>query len=203
MIKIIDRVPTDYMSDTLKEIQSINWEKPDFIDARRLHPIFTTSYAVHLRIPHNTSGVSIGANNDGGYRPGVMANAAKIINCVDSPIRYNYMATDKIVSWIYNRVDGKKMGRIMLVNLLAGGVIPEHTDEGDYFKYYKRFHVPLITNDMVRWTCGKVGESYFMPAGQLIQLDNLKTHGLKNLSSKDRIHLLIDIATDNNDFVFN
>jgi hypothetical protein len=107
-----------------------------------------------------------------------------------------------LVDWIFNRVSGIRLGRIMIVNLLPNSIIPNHVDPGAYFRNYKRFHVPLVTNEGVVFTGSDIGLDYHMPIGTLCQLNNLGLHGVKNLSTESRIHMIVDIETIANEFQF-
>jgi hypothetical protein len=153
--------------------------------------MFATSYSTHLRIHEKPSGK---------IKP--IEEISKLVECQDTFLRTQLANTNNLVNWIYDRVSGEKLGRIMLVNLLAGGVVPNHIDKGPYFETYKRFHIPLITNEDVVFTGSKDGLSYHMPTGVLGILNNSDIHGIRNNSTNNRIHLIVDIATNITEFQF-
>jgi hypothetical protein len=82
-------------------------------------------------------------------------------------------------------------GRVLLINLSANKDVSEHTDKGDYLSTVRRFHIPIITNDLVSYTVN--GERINMKQGECWEINNLKSHSVLNDSSIDRVHLLIDI----------
>jgi aspartyl/asparaginyl beta-hydroxylase (cupin superfamily) len=69
--------------------------------------------------------------------------------------------------------------------------VSEHTDKGDYLSTVRRFHIPIITNDLVSYTVN--GERVHMKQGECWEINNLKSHSVLNESDTDRVHLLIDI----------
>ena len=82
-------------------------------------------------------------------------------------------------------------GRILLIKLSANKDVSEHTDKGDYLSTVRRFHIPIITNDLVYYTVN--GEKINMKQGECWEINNLKSHSVLNNSNIDRVHLLVDI----------
>jgi hypothetical protein len=82
-------------------------------------------------------------------------------------------------------------GRVLLIKLLANRDVSEHTDKGEYLSAVRRFHIPVITNDLVSYTVN--GETVNMKEGECWEINNLKPHSVLNASDIDRVHLLIDI----------
>lgn len=83
-----------------------------------------------------------------------------------------------------------ELGRIMVVNLTAGGSIDEHCDEGAYAAHYERFHLVLTSKPGNVFHCGR--ESIHMKPGELWQFDHHQLHSVENASDEDRIHIIID-----------
>jgi aspartyl/asparaginyl beta-hydroxylase (cupin superfamily) len=104
------------------------------------------------------------------------------------------------VDWIYQTVKGKRLGQIMLAKLLPESGIPYHRDPGPYWEVYKRFHVPIITNPMVLFYCRHNDKEIHMKSGNLYQLNNLWLHAAENYSPYERIHVIVDIETDDECF---
>lgn len=98
-----------------------------------------------------------------------------------------------IVEELEERMCGKA-ARILLIKLEANKNVTEHTDSGDYLNTVRRFHIPIITNDKVFYTVNN--EKINMKEGQCWEINNRKPHSVDNDSSKDRIHLLIDIMPE-------
>jgi Aspartyl/Asparaginyl beta-hydroxylase len=86
---------------------------------------------------------------------------------------------------------GGVSGRVLLIKLSANKDVSEHTDKGDYLSTVRRFHIPIITNDLVSYTVN--GEKINMKQGECWEINNLKSHSVLNDSNTDRVHLLIDI----------
>lgn len=80
--------------------------------------------------------------------------------------------------------------RALLAKLAAGGEIPKHTDAGYSLMNCHRVHLPLITNDEVDFFVG--GETLRMGEGELWEINNATTHGVRNEGTEDRVHLIID-----------
>lgn len=84
----------------------------------------------------------------------------------------------------------KVLGRAFIVNLPPGGSVLPHWDSGEVCAYYDRYHFPLQSEEGNEFHCEK--ETIHMKPGELWWFDNKKTHWVKNNSSSDRIHLIID-----------
>ena len=185
-VKILDKRPDDIFNAAYNEVLQIDWNNLLIPDRRSEASVFKTSITNHLRVhkikkdtPHTIEALSA------------------IVECIDTPARLLYPKVDRLVDWVFNNVKGTKLGRIMLVKLLPGGAIGEHIDPGPYFQAHYRFHVPFITHaDMVFLGPGKLNPTH-MPAGFLSQLANRQLHSAENKSNVDRIHLIVDIDSDN------
>ena len=101
-----------------------------------------------------------------------------------------YREVDKIISVLEKSLNGK-VGRAMFIKLPAGQVITPHPDQGDYLMTVRRCHIPLITNDDIKFTVGD--HTMSLKQGECWEINNSKIHEVKNLSNSDRVHLLIDI----------
>lgn len=86
----------------------------------------------------------------------------------------------------------RKLGRVMLVKLEAGGSVLPHIDEGKYAAHYHRAHLPLKSEPEAVLTCN--GETRHLPVGELWGFDHQKLHSAVNGSNKDRVHLIVDYA---------
>ena len=91
-----------------------------------------------------------------------------------------------------------KFGRILLTKLIAGQKITPHIDIiYDYFNIARRFHVPIITNELVDFYVD--GEKKNLKEGECWEINNKKIHQVINNSNKDRVHLLFDIIPNINE----
>ena len=87
-----------------------------------------------------------------------------------------------------------KAARVLLIKLEANKDVARHVDGGDYLSTVRRFHIPLITNDLVSYTVDN--ETIHMKQSECWEINNLKYHSVKNDGNEDRIHLLIDILPE-------
>lgn len=107
------------------------------------------------------------------------------------------MLNAKALKAIRDRVYGlcehmghKEIGRIFVSKLLAKSEVERHTDEGDYFSKYGRYHLVVSTNPDA--ACEVDGEECFMPEGTVWWLDNGLPHSFWNKGTTDRIHVIWD-----------
>lgn len=80
--------------------------------------------------------------------------------------------------------------RAILATLLPGTTIAEHRDMNFSFAHSHRVHVPIITNDQVRFTVG--GETLNMPEGEIYEINNRRVHSVCNEGNEPRVHLILD-----------
>jgi aspartyl/asparaginyl beta-hydroxylase (cupin superfamily) len=96
----------------------------------------------------------------------------------------------KITNDLEEKCDGK-VGHVLFIALPAGKDVDPHFDSGDYLDVTQRHHVPIFTNDHVRFVVDK--EEQYMAVGDCWEINNNKEHAVKNLGDTDRVHLLIDV----------
>jgi hypothetical protein len=84
-----------------------------------------------------------------------------------------------------------EVGYGIIVNLLAGGEVFEHTDEGAYAEYYTRYHIVVQSNEGNVFTVN--GEDQIMQEGELWSFNHRAPHSVINLSTEDRIHIIFDV----------
>ena len=115
---------------------------------------------------------------------------AEFLGLTPGPLLNAYLAP--IVSHFYGEAMFKpfELGRIILTNLHAGGVIDAHTDEGAYAEHFQRFHLALQSDDGNEFFVG--GESFQARPGELWWFDHRKDHEVINDSARDRLHLIVD-----------
>ena len=80
--------------------------------------------------------------------------------------------------------------RAMAAKLLAGERITPHTDKYPSFHVAHRIHVPITTNDHVRFTIA--GRPYQFELGHVYEINNQKTHSVLNRGKEDRITFIFD-----------
>ncbi len=82
--------------------------------------------------------------------------------------------------------------RAMAAKLKAGGRIRSHTDHAPSFHHGHRIHVPITTNNQVRFMID--GRPYKMEVGKAYEINNQKSHGVINSGKEDRITFIFDYA---------
>lgn len=80
--------------------------------------------------------------------------------------------------------------RAMAAKLLAGGRINAHFDSHASFRHSHRIHVPITTNNRVRFTID--GKPFQLQPGQAYEINNQKTHSVINSGNDDRITFIFD-----------
>lgn len=80
--------------------------------------------------------------------------------------------------------------RVMLVNLPAGKNVEPHIDASEHAAKCRRVHLPIITNDKVKFFC--MDSTIPMNEGVLTEFNNTVIHSVINTSTEDRLHLVID-----------
>lgn len=124
--------------------------------------------------------------SDPDYESSVFKN--KIVN-------KNYVDTftdelEEIFSIIKSQYEGGIPRRVMLVKLPPGKEVLEHTDGGHHLRTCHRIHLPIVTDKNVTFSV----ENTIIPMeeGTLIEINNNKPHSVKNNSTINRIHLIVD-----------
>lgn len=186
VIRVLSKVPDELFMTVRTEVLKIDWNNLPIPDRRSESSVFKTSITNHLRIHKVTKDT-----------PHTIKALSAIVDCMDTSARQLYPEVNKLIDWIYAHVDGTKLGRIMLVKLMPGGVIGEHIDPGQYFLEHHRFHVPIITDSKVVFFNLDKENPMHMPEGYLSQLANRKPHSAENRSNVERIHLIVDIDSIN------
>lgn len=100
-------------------------------------------------------------------------------------------AAAPIVHALNARVQGERIGRVMINKLRPGGRIFPHADTPAHAEYYDRFHVVLQSGPGCGFRCDD--ETIHMETGCVYWFDNAKEHEVVNNSAVDRIHMIVDI----------
>lgn len=192
LVRHLSQVPAEIFQPALEEIKTIDWSAIQD-PSRRNSAAFATSTSIHVR-RHRVPD---------GPLPKSIDEWSMITECEDTPqYQGQFMSVRQLANWMVNEVNGKAMGRIMIVNLAAHGHVPIHIDPLDYFAMYSRFHVPFKTNTAVTFSGGPGTVQEHMPRGQLCQLNNRLLHQLDNDSNENRIHVIVDIALEGGNQIF-
>lgn len=98
-----------------------------------------------------------------------------------------------LVMGLMSRVEGERLGRVMINKISPGGVIYPHKDTPAHTEYYSRFHIVLQSQPGVVFRAGD--ENVYMATGEVWWFDNSQEHEVINNSADDRIHMIVDIRT--------
>lgn len=127
----------------------------------------------------------------------VLRGPTSIEGILDNLEAFNFDTAEKLPSTValIRRVadflQGREIGRIMLVRLSDHGCISPHVDEGAYARYYARFHLPIDSNPGCLFRCGE--ESVNMAPGELWWFNHQIVHSVLNRGAP-RIHLIMDLT---------
>lgn len=119
------------------------------------------------------------------------------LEAVDYPAFEKLPSVRPILAKLISDVGATKVGRVMLVNLRAGGYIPKHSDEGAYADHYERFHL-VIKEDagnefyVEQTSEPEVGQLASMKTGEAWYFNHKQPHWVYNGSNSGRIHLIVD-----------
>jgi hypothetical protein len=80
--------------------------------------------------------------------------------------------------------------RAMAARLQAGGVIKTHRDSHPSFHYGHRIHIPIVTNERVRFMID--GRPYKLAVGQAYEINNQQAHSVMNKGAHARINFIFD-----------
>ena len=80
--------------------------------------------------------------------------------------------------------------RAMAAKLLAGGKIAPHTDTHPSFHIGHRIHIPITTNNRVRFMID--GRPHRFEIGQAYEINNQMNHSVANKGQEDRITFIFD-----------
>jgi hypothetical protein len=192
LVQKICQIPDDLFYYAAEEIDNIEWSEVQ--DPRSKTSVFSTSKAIHLRVhrpPENKPW------------PNTVEGWSAIVETIDNPYQINnFPKIMSLVNWVYEKVSGVRLGRVMIIKVESGGNVNLHIDPLQYFEVHSRFHIPFKTNINVIFHSGNKDEGEHMPYKTLCRLNNRIEHAMSNNGSEDRIHLLIDVETPSGNEIF-
>jgi hypothetical protein len=94
-----------------------------------------------------------------------------------------------------SEITGRVLGRAMFIKLPAKKSISPHIDDGHHLGGCRRIHLPIITDDKVKFIVD--GNVYFMPPGMVCEINNNLVHEVQNKSENYRVHLVMDFVEKN------
>lgn len=114
-------------------------------------------------------------------------------DCVNYPAWWALPQARPLIFNLMARVEGERLGRVLVTRLRPGAKIDAHVDGGAPATYYDRFHIVLSSAPGCLFRAGD--ETVHMGTGQVWWFDNTKEHEVINNSVDDRIHMIVDIRT--------
>lgn len=113
--------------------------------------------------------------------------------CVNYPAWWSLPQARDLIFNLMRRVEGERLGRVLITRLAPGCKITPHVDGGAPATYYERFHIVLNSAPGCLFRAGN--ETVHMATGQVWWLDNTQEHEVINNGADDRIHMIVDIRT--------
>lgn len=110
------------------------------------------------------------------------------------PVLEKLPSVKKVVFDLMSKVDGERLGGILITKLDPKGQITRHTDAGWHAQYYDKFCVPILNKDgaIFGFDDGlinpKLGEAWWF--------DNSNPHWVDNNTDSDRIAMIVCIRTE-------
>lgn len=91
------------------------------------------------------------------------------------------------------KVEGERLGGVLITKIPAGHGIASHVDAGWHVDYYDKFYVSLKSAPGAKFCCGD--ESLEPKPGECWRFDNRLRHWVQNDSAEDRVTLIVCIRT--------
>lgn len=121
-------------------------------------------------------------------------------DCEDRPLMAEFPEAKSLVNFLKGQLELKQIGNIMMSVMEPGAYIEPHQDPGKYFEYYRRIHVPIISDPECKCysikypiTAGvKMLETTYMEVGTAWELNNCDLHWFHHKGAKPRYHLVFD-----------
>ncbi len=113
------------------------------------------------------------------------------VECIDYPALFELPAAIPLIFNLMHRVQGRRLGRVIITMIEPGKRIYPHIDEGAYADYYDRFHIILQNGEGSIFKCGN--EEVNMKVGDVYWFDTSAQHEVINNSLEERLSLIVDI----------
>lgn len=110
------------------------------------------------------------------------------------PVIEKIPAVKKVVFDLMSKVDGERLGGVLITKLPVGGHIKRHTDAGWHAQYYDKFFVPIQIKEGAIF--GFDDGDIHAKEGEAWWFDNSNPHWVTNNSDCDRIGMIVCIRTE-------
>jgi quercetin dioxygenase-like cupin family protein len=110
------------------------------------------------------------------------------------PVIEKIPAVKKVVFDLMSKVEGERLGGVLITKLSPGGQITRHTDAGWHAQYYDKFFVPILIKEGAIF--GFDDGDIKAKEGEAWWFDNSNPHWVTNNSDIDRVGMIVCIRTE-------
>lgn len=171
-IRRLGSVPVDLLADLAAQLSPSVWEKADAAKENDFDVFHHTQHIVLRFTPRNR-------------------NPAVFYDTRAWPLWARYiepLMEEAVRSYQFAKPIFPKA---MLAKLEAGHMIDLHTDGPGAPPRCHKIHIPLITNPDVHFLIED--QRFHLPAGEAVEVNNIKRHGGENAGTDDRIHFIFEV----------
>ena len=111
------------------------------------------------------------------------------------PAFYALPTARKLIFDLMARVEGERLGGILIYRVPAGKQIYVHTDSAWHAQFYEKFNISIQSNSNAQFFYPEVDEAMASNAGDVYWFKNTIPHGVKNTSADDQIIMTVCIKT--------
>jgi len=165
------------------------WQEDDFLRNYPQGP-FGEVETIFLRFPKRLVGIS--DEDVERYKKNMLPGWDQH-ESIDYPAYATLHEARPLVMNLMARVQGERLGRVMINKINPGGRIYPHADTPEHANYYSRFHVVLQSAPGSDFRCEN--EHVNMKQGEVWWFNNKLEHEVVNNSAVARIHMIVDIRT--------
>lgn len=119
--------------------------------------------------------------------------------CEDRPAYEDFPEVRALVSYVQGSLGYGQVGNVMLSVMPPGTFIEPHWDPGEYFEYYHRIHVPVITDPLCVCAAlrhpmapGRQVDHVNLEVGWAWELNNCDYHWFYHRGTEPRYHVVFD-----------
>lgn len=106
-------------------------------------------------------------------------------------------ALKDIIEPLMMRVEGTRLGGVLITRIPPGCGIARHVDRGWHVETFDKFYVSLKSAPGAKFTCHEgPGETLEPKPGECWRFDNRRPHSVRNDSTEDRVTLIVCIETE-------
>lgn len=110
------------------------------------------------------------------------------------PAWYKLPSLKNIVFPLMQKVEGVRLGGILITKIPPGHEIKPHVDKGWHVDYYDKFYVSVKSSPGALFFCDD--EVLNPKVGEIWRFDNRALHWVQNDSKEDRVTLIVCIRTE-------